>query len=159
MRHVGAPLPSAAAEEVLDIRNIQGNILAGFNKDHQALLFLKITDPAKAKRWLQFITPTIATMEEVLSFNRLFKAMRTRRADEGQRPGRHLAEHRLFPRWHRRSHLVARSRQFIDEGFQAFARRLPLLRDPPLRMLRVPGKLDDWKDRGDSGYRADCRQR
>jgi len=34
MRHAGAPLPGAAAEEVLDIRNIQGNILAGFNKDH-----------------------------------------------------------------------------------------------------------------------------
>ena len=59
-RHVGTPLAAAAAEEVLDIRNIQGNILAGFNKDHQALLFLEITDAARAKRWLQFITPSIA---------------------------------------------------------------------------------------------------
>ena len=81
MRRTGAA-PGAAAEEVLDIRNIQGNILAGFNKDHQALLFLKITDAVKAKRWLQFIAPSIATMEEVLSFNRLFKAMRARRGDE-----------------------------------------------------------------------------
>lgn len=46
MRHIGAPLASASTEEVLDIHNIQGNIPAGFNKDHQALLFLKITDAA-----------------------------------------------------------------------------------------------------------------
>ena len=42
-RHVGSPLPSAAVEEVLDVRNIQGNILAGFNKDHQAFVFLTLT--------------------------------------------------------------------------------------------------------------------
>jgi hypothetical protein len=35
--------PDASAEEVLTIDNIQANILAGFNKDFQTLLFLRIT--------------------------------------------------------------------------------------------------------------------
>src|ERR671933_1372842 len=63
-RHTGHPISGAPPEEVLDIHNIQGNILAGFNKDFQALLFLKIVDTARAKAWLRFITPSIATMEE-----------------------------------------------------------------------------------------------
>ena len=81
-RHSGTAARDGAAEDVLDVRNIQGNILAGFNKDHQALLFLKITDAIRAKAWLRFVVPCIAAMDEVLSFNRLFKAMRARRAGE-----------------------------------------------------------------------------
>src|SRR2546428_7221840 len=144
MRHIGAPLPSAAAEEVLDIRNIQGNILAGFNKDHQALLFLKITDAAKARRWLQFIAPSIATMDEVLSFNRLFKAMRARRA--GEPCG-------LVATWlniaFSRDGIAAltssaEADKFADEAFQAgLPARSPLLGDPTA--ADAPGSPENWK--------------
>lgn len=143
-RHVGTTLASGAAEEVLDIRNIQGNILAGFNKDHQALLFLKITDAAKAKRWLQFITPSIATMDEVLSFNRLFKAVRARRADEPSG---------LVATWlniaFSRDAIAAlassaEADKFLDEAFQAgLPTRSPLLGDPTA--ADALGSPEHWK--------------
>src|SRR6266705_1974662 len=34
--------PDASREPVLNVANIQGNILVGFNKDHQAFLFLSL---------------------------------------------------------------------------------------------------------------------
>lgn len=144
MRHIGPTLPSAAAEEVLDIGNIQGNILAGFNKDHQALLFLKITDAAKAKRWLRFVTPSVATMEEVLSFNRLFKAMRARRGDEPCG---------LVATWlniaFSRDGIAAltssaEAEKFKDEAFQAgLPARSPLLGDPTV--ADAIGSPENWK--------------
>ncbi|HMJ87451.1 MAG TPA: Dyp-type peroxidase [Vicinamibacterales bacterium] len=143
-RHVGSPLASAAVEEVLDVRNIQGNILAGFNKDHQALLFLKITDAAKAKRWLQFITPSIATMDEVVSFNRLFKAMRARRADEPcglVATWLNIAFSRDAIETLTSSAEAAR---FRDEAFQAgLPARSSLLGDPTA--LHAPGSPKNWK--------------
>jgi Dyp-type peroxidase family len=78
----GPALPGAPDEPVLDAHDIQGNVLVGFNKNHQAFLFLEITDAASAKRWLREIIPTIATVEETLAFRRLFRAMRNRRGEE-----------------------------------------------------------------------------
>ena len=71
----------ATGEDVLKVANVQGNILAGFNKDHQILLFLRITDPGQFREWLGELAPFVATTEEVLAFNRLFKQLRTRRGD------------------------------------------------------------------------------
>ena len=58
------PNASALEEPVLEIDQIQGNILAGFNKDHQGLVFLHIDDPSRAKAWLRTVIPFIATTEE-----------------------------------------------------------------------------------------------
>lgn len=69
------------AEPPLAVENIQGNILGGFMKDHQMLIFLKITDVADFKKWLTTLTPFIATAGEVLAFNSLFKALRSRRGE------------------------------------------------------------------------------
>jgi hypothetical protein len=63
---------------VLSVDNIQGNILGGFNKDFQTLVFLKIRQPLAFKAWLKPRIPTIATLGEVVTFNRLFKSMRRR---------------------------------------------------------------------------------
>ena len=73
--------PAAPEEPVLDVRNIQGNILAGFNKDFQTLIFLRITHPEEFKVWLKELTPFVATTSEVLAFNRLFKEIRSRRGE------------------------------------------------------------------------------
>jgi len=73
--------PAAPDEPVLNVRNIQGNILAGFNKDYQTLIFLQITDVEQFRQWLKDLTPFVATTAEVLAFNRLFKEIRTRRGD------------------------------------------------------------------------------
>jgi hypothetical protein len=45
-----------ADQPVLDFDDIQGNILAGFNKDHQTFLFVRLSDtPAEAQSWLASI--------------------------------------------------------------------------------------------------------
>lgn len=68
-------------EEVLALENIQGNIVGGFRKDHQTMLFLKITNPVQFRVWLATLVPFIATAAEVLAFNRLFKELRRRRGE------------------------------------------------------------------------------
>lgn len=76
-----ATRPAVRDEPILAVGNIQGNLI-GFNKDHQTLLFLKIVSASDCKRWLNDLAPFIATAEEVLAFNRLFKSMRLRRKRE-----------------------------------------------------------------------------
>ncbi|MEH2296558.1 Dyp-type peroxidase [Nostoc sp.] len=73
----------APNEPVLNVNNIQGNILGGFNKDYQALLFLEIENPNAFKQWLESQIDFIATASEVIAFNRLFKSCRKRRGREG----------------------------------------------------------------------------
>ncbi|PZS36243.1 MAG: hypothetical protein DLM59_01580, partial [Pseudonocardiales bacterium] len=70
-----------AGEPKLAMDQIQGNILDGFNKDHQTLLFLRIRDGEVGafRRWLHGQIPFIATAAEVHAFNDLFKAIKTRR--------------------------------------------------------------------------------
>jgi Dyp-type peroxidase family len=56
------PQPAVDAKEFegLELRvstKIQGNVLAGFNKDHQEFLFLRFTDDTKARKWLKGLTP------------------------------------------------------------------------------------------------------
>ena len=70
-------------EPVLRVDNIQGNILSGFNKDFQTLIFLEIENPNAFKQWLKTQIKFIATASEVIAFNRLFKFTRKRRDKEG----------------------------------------------------------------------------
>jgi Dyp-type peroxidase family len=70
-------------EPILCLDNIQGNIIGGFNKDFQTLVFLTIDEPADFKVWLATQVPFISTASEVMAFNNLFKAVRKRRKREG----------------------------------------------------------------------------
>src|SRR5271155_2940465 len=89
-----APFPSSFEREVpaqkgsedplLDTDQIQGNILAGFLKDNQTLIFLGIKNPKTFRPWLKALVPFIATTDEVLQFNRLFKMIRYRRGVESR---------------------------------------------------------------------------
>lgn len=74
--------PDASAEPVLAVDQVQGNILAGFNKDFQTLIFLHIDRARDFKPWLASQVDFIATAAEVLAFNHLFKEIRTRRQRE-----------------------------------------------------------------------------
>lgn len=69
-------------EEILNVADIQGNILAGFQKDQQIFLFLRMQadDAALApiRDWLVYVAPLISSTAEVGRFNRLFKEMRAR---------------------------------------------------------------------------------
>src|SRR5947208_11030654 len=63
----------------INLDNVQGNVLAGFNKDHQRLLFFRLGDRESARTWLATIVDETATSEEVLAFNDLFSRARARR--------------------------------------------------------------------------------
>ncbi|GAC1394477.1 MAG: Dyp-type peroxidase [Ktedonobacteraceae bacterium] len=79
MQQAGADPTQMPGEEVLEVDDIQGNILAGFNKDFQTFLFIKIHDRAITRDWLRSLTPCIASTAEVLLFNRLYRSLRSRR--------------------------------------------------------------------------------
>jgi len=72
----------AAPEPLLDVADMQGNILAGFNKDHQLLVALNIAEVAGTRRWLARVWPQISTLTQVLQFNSLFRSMRAQTGSE-----------------------------------------------------------------------------
>jgi hypothetical protein len=80
----GQPATSAAAttEPQLRTDQIQSNIIPGFLNDHRTMLFLQIKDVNAFRVWLKALIPFLATADEVLVLNRLFKEMRFRRQTE-----------------------------------------------------------------------------
>jgi deferrochelatase/peroxidase EfeB len=66
-------------EPELNVHAIQGNVLAGFNKDFQTLLCLQIDDAEQFGQWLGVQINFIATAAQVLAFNRAFKNARAER--------------------------------------------------------------------------------
>ena len=76
---VDEDVPGSPPEPVFDAAvqsDIQGNIIPGFNKDHQHFLFLRIRNPKRAKLFLRELLPRISTMEEVMAFRRLYRSKR-----------------------------------------------------------------------------------
>lgn len=77
--------PDGRIEPVYDEaarRDIQGNIVPGFNKDHQHFLFLRIRDREQARQWVAGISSSITSMDQALDFVREYRA---RRLAEGVR--------------------------------------------------------------------------
>ena len=70
---------SYAGEPLLELDDIQGNVVPGFNKDFQALHFFHISDPPAFRASLRELSTWMATGREVLDFNRLYKATLQRR--------------------------------------------------------------------------------
>jgi Dyp-type peroxidase family len=126
-------------DPALDVNEIQGNILAGFSKDHQMLLFLRIKDATKFRSWLKQLIPSIATTAEVLQFNRLFKALRAKRKVESRT---------VLATWINIAFsfsglekLMPDAHEFKDEAFkQGLAKRSPSLNDPK----SGEGSPDTW---------------
>src|SRR5207302_10724146 len=52
----------------LDLDAIQGNVVPGFSKDHQAFVFVRFGDAAAGRAWLAAIQPDIASAREVENF-------------------------------------------------------------------------------------------
>ena len=72
---------AATKEPVYDAEaaaDIQGNIVPGFNKDHQQFLFLRFGHVDDAREWVGWLAPRITAMDEVLDFRREFRALRLR---------------------------------------------------------------------------------
>jgi Dyp-type peroxidase family len=55
---------------------LQGNVLAAFNKDHAAFLLLAFGDGDRAREWIAEVEPQIAGSASVESFNARFSARR-----------------------------------------------------------------------------------
>lgn len=55
----------------------QGDVLAGFKKDHMQLLFLRFEDQQPARTWLKQLRPLIATTKQVATFNKEFSRARS----------------------------------------------------------------------------------
>lgn len=53
-------------EPALETKEIQGNVLPGFQTRFQTLMFLHIVDKATAKAWLRSVRPSITSMADVL---------------------------------------------------------------------------------------------
>jgi Dyp-type peroxidase family len=60
---------------MIDGDEIQGNSLAGFNKDHQAFLFVRLGDAAGGRAWLATLVPRVAPLSEVARFNDVRRSM------------------------------------------------------------------------------------
>jgi deferrochelatase/peroxidase EfeB len=62
----------------LDLDQIQGNSIGGFNKDFQTNLFLKFTSDAAGRAWIKEISEevTASNSANVLQFNNQFSALR-----------------------------------------------------------------------------------
>jgi len=68
----------------LALRDIQGNVVPGFNKDHQAFLFVRFGELAGARQWLASLQPELASAYEVNLFRQLFQSLRQRREQSGR---------------------------------------------------------------------------
>jgi Dyp-type peroxidase family len=77
----GTELPDSPTEPVYDSQardDIQGNIIPGFNKDHQHFFFYRIRSKPATKKWLRLIAPAISSLDDVLSFVRSHRSLRHR---------------------------------------------------------------------------------
>lgn len=140
--------PAAPGEPVLALDQIQGNVVPGFHKNHQTLLYLAIDDPARFRGWLARIAPEVATAAEVLAFNRLYKALRFRRR---RNPPLQVSWLNLAFSAAGLEKLGAATAGFRDAAFRAgLAARSARLADPAVG----PGSAGSWKV-GGPGREAD----
>ena len=84
---IGQQVQAAPDESLKESTEIQGNILAPFNKPHQAFLFLNFNnDQAAAQAWLSDLAGRIARTKEVAAYNAALKDWKERRRPES--PGK-----------------------------------------------------------------------
>ncbi|MDM0109061.1 Dyp-type peroxidase [Variovorax sp. J22R24] len=124
--------------------NIQGNVIPGFNKDHQHYLFFRLGKVGQSKHFLRWIHPLVSSMDDVLSFVRAFRAMRRRLG---------VSDPPMCSTWvniafscHAIAQLVGKddAAAFGDQSFrQGLAARSTFLGDPT--SPRHPGHAKHWK--------------
>lgn len=80
------PPVSAPAELLLRTsRTVQGNVLAGFNKDHQAFRLVALpADPKMSREWLAGVLGQVAVNQDVEDWNQNFSA--ARKSNDGSDP-------------------------------------------------------------------------
>src|SRR6266851_7798803 len=72
---VGNVVTASELEPLLEWEDIQGNILGGFNKDHQTLLGFSFAGSARsAKQFLSGLLGQITSLRDVVSFKAIRRA-------------------------------------------------------------------------------------
>ena len=72
------PPPPTPTPPPLNLSDIQGNVLGGFNKDNQTLLALTFPTAAAGRSWVQSVRTQIASAAEVTAFNSARRAVAQR---------------------------------------------------------------------------------
>lgn len=143
---------SLPEEEVLDVEDIQGNVLPGFNKDHLTLMFFRITDVSSTRIWLSELAPYVATTREVLDDRRLRRTITARRGSEPE--GMIATWSNLGLSAEALRKLIPREQGFADDAFRiGLKERSGILGDPALGSGE-PGDPRFWKV-GGPGKEAD----
>lgn len=139
---------AAPLEPVLDVNEIQGNSLAGFNKDYQTLVFVQIRDAGKFRPWLKSAAPAVATLAQVNAFNRLFRSMAAALDDDPQGLSATWMNLAFSSRGIRKLVDLPVEQQLQDNSFQSGQfQQSELLGDPPDR--------SGWKVGGSEETEAD----
>lgn len=159
-----APAPASAAQQRTDASaepvfdetatsDIQGNVIPGFNKDHQRFLFFTAADAPRAREWLRGLAPRLSSMREVLDFRREFR--RERLESGSATPTKTATWTALAVSASAVVKLLGEDAlaRFGDGAFrQGMAARSTFLGDPA--DPEAPGHRDGWKV-GGSGTEAD----
>lgn len=137
----------ASAEPLFDAAatgDIQGNVIPGFNKDHQRFLFFTASDAPRAREWLRWLAPRLASMAEVLDFRREF---RRERLESGDAKPTNTATWTAFALSRSGVEKLLGGEALQEMGDQAFrqgmAARSTYLGDPA--DPRTPGHRDGWR--------------
>jgi len=69
-----------------NLANIQGNVFGGFNKPHQALLYLKFSDPASGKAFVGAMADLVTTSQTVFDWKKTYEDMFPKDLVTGRRP-------------------------------------------------------------------------
>lgn len=141
-------MPELPEEPSLNLSNIQGNILPGFKKDHQHLVFFRISDAKATRTWLSGLHPRISSAEEVLRAHDLWKMMRRR---QGREPDNvHFVFTNIAISASGLLSLTTKKEvdQFVDRAFKVgMKKRSKLLGDP--KDPGTEGHVSHWKAGGD----------
>jgi Dyp-type peroxidase family len=141
------PAPDRTALPLVTDINIQGNVIAGFNKDHQMLLFLRWHDADTARAWLTNILPRLSTNQAVADFNRRFSAARRNSGGDPEE---------LFAVWNNISITVEGIKLLAPAALDELNQHDP--RDPGVQMW-LTGAADSVvaEQVGDTGQSAPAR--
>lgn len=139
-----SPALPAPPEPLLEVDDIQGNILAGFQKDHQLLVGLRLRDIAAARRWLRRLVPEVATTTEVHHFNQLFQRLKTRRGRDPEGMAATWMNLAVSAGGLEKLTSPGEVAQLPDDAFRLglLARSAAVLHDPA---IGEPGGPDTWK--------------
>lgn len=74
-------------EDILEIDDIQGNSIAGFNKDYMTLLSMRVEDVGRARSFLRALGPQLATARVSMAAKVMFRQLRAAGIEKFLPPG------------------------------------------------------------------------